>query len=53
MSNSSFTQDIGRAFGAAGISMGAFEAQLAKAHRALGTLRDAYKNKSLALLRLP
>jgi glucose-6-phosphate isomerase len=53
MSNLPLTQDISRALGIAGITKGAFDAQLAKADAALGTLRDAYKNKSLALLQLP
>lgn len=53
MTGPSFTQDISRALGVAGITGRAFEAQLGKADAALATLRDAYKNKSLALLRLP
>ncbi len=53
MSNLPLKQDISRALSGNAISMSAFEAQLGKLDPVLVKLRDAYTNRSLALLRLP
>jgi glucose-6-phosphate isomerase len=53
MSNLPLVQDISRAIRDTAISSNAFEAQLGRLDPVLAKLRDAYANRSLALLRLP